>query len=167
VVQPADLGLGAEDHRLQDEQPGEVALVAVDLEPRVLLERAQRRGALALDHVGDVDARRGDGERELDGEFVARAVGGADGRGEPAGEVAAARVRDRVRTLTGLVLGERLDQAVAFQARQRRIDLADVERPGGTGRVLERGAQLVAVGRAVLEQREQTVFDAHDETPES
>src|SRR3954467_13559357 len=43
VVQPADLGLGLEDHRLQHEQPGGIAQrVGLGLEAGVGLQAAQR-----------------------------------------------------------------------------------------------------------------------------
>ena len=86
VVEPADLGLGAEDQRVEDQAPGQVArrrVGAVALEPGVVLERGHGRAALLLDDGADVDAGHGDGQRELDGELVARRRGPADRRGEP------------------------------------------------------------------------------------
>ena len=54
-----------------------------------------------------------------------------------------------------------LDQPVALQTRQGRVDLPDVQRPGATGAVLELRPQLVAVARALLEQGQQSVAHRH------
>ena len=58
----------------------------------------------------------------------------------------------------------RLDQAVTLEPLQRRVDLADVERPDLTGPRLELLAQLQPVLGPLAEQRQQRVPDAHDVT---
>ena len=73
VVEPADLGLGLEDHRLEHEQPGGVGhRVGARLEPGQVLEAAQRGGPLHLHDPMDIHARRRERKRELDRELVSR-----------------------------------------------------------------------------------------------
>ena len=57
-----------------------------------------------------------------------------------------------------------LDQPVALEALQRRVDLADVERPHLAGARLELLLELEAVLRALAQQREDGVADAHGAT---
>ncbi len=163
VVEPAHLGLGGEDHRFEDQQPRGVALlVGARLELRELLQRAQRGGALGLHDGWDVDAGRRDRERELDGQLVPRAPAALDGRGEPPRHLAPALVGDAVRRAAVTVgLADGLDQAVAFEPPERRVDLADVQRPGRAGGGVELRSQLVAVHRAPLQQGEKTVPNRH------
>ena len=160
VVEPADLGLEAEAHRLQHQRPRDLTRSPL-LEAGEVLHGGDGRGALALDDLADVDARHGHGQRELDGQLVAGPVGADDGVGEPAVELVAAGLGDGVAHAALGVLLLRLDQSVALEAGQRRVDLPDVERPGGAGGGVELVTQLVAVHRLPLEQGEQPVFDGH------
>ena len=81
--------------------------------------------------------------------------------GEPRVELVAPGLGDGVADAALRVLLLRLDQSVALEAGQGRVDLPDVERPGGAGRGVELVTQLVAVHRLPLEQGEQPVFDGH------
>ena len=60
-----------------------------------------------------------------------------------------------------------LDQPVALQPLQRRVHLADVQRPDLAGPRLELLAQLKPVLGPLAEQRQQGVTDAHDLSPVS
>ena len=54
-----------------------------------------------------------------------------------------------------------LDEAVALQALERVVDLADVERPGRAGTAVELGAQLIPVARALVEDGEEALTNGH------
>ena len=54
-----------------------------------------------------------------------------------------------------------LDQAVALEALEGRVDLADVQRPDLAGAGLELLAELEAVLRSFAQQGQQGVADAH------
>ncbi|BDZ38735.1 hypothetical protein GCM10025863_13490 [Microbacterium suwonense] len=54
-----------------------------------------------------------------------------------------------------------LDQAVALEALEGVVDLADVQRPGRAGAAVELGTKLVAVAGALVEDGEQTLTDGH------
>ena len=171
VVEPARLGLGLEDQLLQDEQPGHVVALrrapALDrgqrlrLEPGVVLHRLHGVVALGLDDGTDVHAGRADRHRELDGQLVTGRAAAVHGRLEPAPQLGAPGVGDDVERVAGVVLAALGDHAVALQAVEGRIDLADVERPGGTGARLELRTELGAVARAVLKEGEEPVADGH------
>ena len=83
VVEPADLGLQAEAHRLQHERPRDLTRSPL-LEAGEVLHGGDGGRALALDDRADVDAGHGHRQRQLDGQLVAGPVGADDGVGEPA-----------------------------------------------------------------------------------
>jgi hypothetical protein len=53
------------------------------------------------------------------------------------------------------------DQAVAFEAIERAVDLPDVQRPRRPGATVELGTQLIAVAGALVENREQALPHRH------
>ena len=127
------------------------------LEPGVVLQRGHGRGALLLDDRADVDAGHGDRHRQLDRQLVARRLG--------AGDRVVNQVATSARPASVTPVDRRgprssapvpLDQPVALEPGQGRVDLPDVERPGRAGALLELGAQLVAVHRPLLQQRQQS-----------
>ena len=183
VVEPAHLRLGVEDERVEDQAPGQVSGVlrrrgtAGALEAGVVLERGHRGAALALDDRADVDAGQGDGDRELDRELVARRLGARHRRGEPRRHLAPSRLGGAVDVRavgserfadtpvpgvpTPFHVNDDLDQSVTLQARQGRVDLPDVERPGLPRPLLELRPELVAVHRPLLQDRQHRLPDRH------
>ena len=152
VVEPAQLGLGGEDHRVDDERAREVlgAVVGIVDGPGSAAPGGAPRDAArcGADHVGHLDAgkRRGDGQ--LEGQLVASRGAALDGGVEPAAHVRPAGIRDppvHVPLLVGVAL---LGEAVALEAVEGVVDLADVERPRAAGATREFGPQLIAVARA-------------------
>ncbi len=109
----------------------------------------------------------GDRERELDRQLVARRLGTGDGRGEPRRDLLVPGRRRAVHDVTFLVDPRSFDEAVTLEPGQRRVDLPDVERPGGARASLELRPQLVAVHRPLLQQRQQRVPDRHPVPPVS
>jgi len=116
--------------------------------------------AVHLEQLGDVHAGHPDGHQYLDHQFVARRRRHVRRRAQPRGQLARAGRGDREDVLRA-VRAVRLDQAVALQALQGRVDLADVERPHLTGTGFEFLPQLQAVLGTLAEQGQQCVTDAH------
>ncbi len=139
VVEPPALRLGGEDELFQDEQPGDVVarvrspVEGAGPEAGVVLHRLERVAALRLDDGPDVDAGCAHGHGQLDGQLVPRGLGTVDGPGVPLAELRAAGLGDRVQLLLGVPAALGNDQPVALQAPERRVDLPDVQRPGGAG----------------------------------
>ncbi len=109
------------------------------------------------------------GSRTATSTLMTSSSRGGDGqvgrRAQPAGQLLGAVGGDPeplLRAGIGVVVG--LDQAVALQPLQRRVHLPDVERPHLAGARLELLAQLQAVLRALAQQRQQRMPDAHDVT---
>ena len=165
VVDEAHLGLGGEDHRIDDERPRQllraVGVAAGVLGAVELLQLRQRRRALGLDDRGDVDAGEGRGDGELDGELVAGAGGTLDRRGQPRRDLRRPGIRDLPIHVTLLVDLTLRDEAVALEPVERVVDLTDVERPGRAGAAVELGAQLVSVTRSLIEDRQQALTYRH------
>ncbi len=157
-VQPVQLGV---DHQRQAEV--EVGLLL--LEPGPLLHQLDQVAPVRLDDLVHVDAGQPDRDQDLDDQLVARRRAEVGRRAQPAGQLLGAVGGDPeplLRAGIGVVVG--LDEAVALQPLQGRVHLADVERPDLAGARLELLAQLQAVLRALAEQRQQRVPDAHDVT---
>ena len=89
------------------------------------------RAALALEERRDVDVARGDREQHLDRQLVASRRLRDDGALEPRRQLLAARgvIRYSRRSSSPLRRPMRLDESVALEPLDRRVDLPDVERP--------------------------------------
>ena len=165
VVEPANLGFGGEDHRVDHERPGEL------LRPRGVargllrtLERLQLRErcvSLRVDDLADVHPRERRRDGQLDRQLVPSALSAIDGGAEPRGDLGRAGPRDRPVDVTVLVAVALDHEAVAFETVQRVVDLADVQGPRRSGAALELGAQLISVARALIEDREQALTNGH------
>src|SRR5690606_5007625 len=147
-------------------------------EARVVAQGAHRLGALGLDDGPHVDARGGHGEGDLDRELVAARGAARHGGGPPGLDsgVAARREPELLDLLGGGVVGsdvglalalllrDYLDESVPHEALDRRVGLADVERPRTTRALLEALAQVVAVRGLFSEQREHPLADRHGDS---
>lgn len=149
LVQPAQLTVDLSDHCVEREQSSHVIPLGSSLETRVGLQRLDRRCPLRIDDLVEVDPAAVSGhvtvercrKRELDDQLVTVGRGTKSRRSEPLTHLVASgggqRVLTLIRTpaLCALVGTDRsrgalfLDQAVALQARQRRVHLPDVELP--------------------------------------
>ena len=117
-----------------------------------------------LDHLVHVDARAA--RRATSTLMTSSSRGGEDRSGgvrSQSAELLLARPAVMRKPFCGPVLGRvvGLDQPVALEALQRRVHLADVERPHLAGAGLELLAQLQAVLRSLAQQGQQRVADAH------
>ena len=84
------------------------------------------------------------------------------GRGaQPLEQLVATDAGDLVALLRAVAVVVGLHEAVPFESLQRRVHLADVQRPHLTGAGLELVTQLQPVLGAVAEQREQGMANAH------
>jgi hypothetical protein len=111
-------------------------------------------------HVGTGQARR---HQYLDDQLVARRRGQVRRRAQPARQLPLALTGDAetlLRSGVRRVVG--LDEPVPFQPLQGRVDLSHIQRPHLAGARHELLAQLQSVLRALAQQREQGVPDAHD-----
>ena len=123
------------------------------LEAGEVAQVPQRRGALGLHDPSDVDARGGDREGELDRQLVARGARAVDGGAPPGVELEAAGGGEAVGDAAlGVGVPGLLDEPVAHEAVEGRVDLPDVQRPGAAGAALELAAELGAVLLALREQ---------------
>ena len=160
MVEPAHLGLGLEDHRVEHQPPGQVGVGCV-------LSRVYSCSVrmVAVRWVCTTARTSTPGVVSASASLMASSSRGRSARldrgGEPERQLGPARVGDLVRPLPPVVLRQRAHQAVAFQPGEGGVDLPDVQRPGAAGGLLELGPQLVAVAGAAFEQGEQTVPDGH------
>ena len=183
MVEPADLRLRVEDERVEDQAPGQVGRLlrrcgaTAALEPGVVLQRGHGGAALALDDRADVDTGQRHRDGELDRELVTGGLGARHRGGEPCRHLAPSGLGGAVdvravrceRLADTPVPGELapdlgrddLDHAVPLEARQGRVDLTDVERPGLPRALLELRAELVAVHRPLLQDRQHGLTDRH------
>src|SRR5690606_33555885 len=167
AVEPTEVGLEAHHQRVGDELGGEcrggrsgsiglTSPAGLALAPG---EQVEESVALVGDDVERVVTSVGEREQDLEDQLVAGRRLVAGDRRPPAFELGLARGREPIDLLTvGLV---HLDTAVALEAVERRVHLADVERPGLARRVLERGLQLEPVGGTLAEQGEESGAYAH------
>ena len=147
AVEPFEVSLQVQRRALDDER-GRGVGVAVGEHVLEVAQRAEVAGALARDQLGGLGEPDLAGEDELHEEVVAqprRAAGGADPLLErgPAG-VGQAVDAPVAAALAGHVV---LDELVALEPLQARVDLADVQRRDGAAEaLLEPALDLVAVG---------------------
>jgi len=115
-----------------------------------------------LDDVVDIDARKPECQQDLDYEFVARGGGEIRRSAQPLSELLLS-LWSYPKALLPVVLVRvvGLHQAVSFEALERGVHLADVERPHVTRLLLELLAELKAVLRALCQKRQKGVPDAH------
>ena len=111
------------------------------------------------DHLERVLPSMSRGEQDLDRELVARWRLVARHRVPPRAELLRSGRGDAVGALTVALVGG--DESVALEPVERRVDLADVDRPDTAGRGLEAGLQLVPVRRFPVEQGQQALANTH------
>ena len=132
------------------------------LDPRVALHDLDRVPAVHLQDLVDVGAGDLQRDQHLDHELVARRRDEVGRRAQPAGELFGAGGGDPVALLRPLAVRVGLDEPVALEALQRRVDLPDVQRPDLARPRLELALQPQAVLRPLAEQGEERVGDAHE-----
>ena len=162
-IEPADDRFQPEELSIDDERQRHVVLSGRGLDLGVPLHDLDHVPAVHLQDLVDVGPGDLKGDEHLDHELVAgRRL--ELGRGaKPLGQRTLAGGRDPValpRSLAFPVVG--LDEPVAFEALQRRVDLPDVERPDLARPRLEFVLEPQAVLRPVREQRKEGVRDAHE-----
>ena len=117
---------------------------------------------MRLQDLVDVDPRDLQRHEHLDHELVARRRHELGRRAQPVGQLLGAGGGDPVSLLRALALAVvGLDEPVALEALQRRVDLADVQRPDLARPRLELVLQPQAVLRPLAEQGQEGVGDAH------
>ncbi len=115
-----------------------------------------------LENLRHVDAGHPERHQHLDDQLVPRRRGQVGRGAQPVGQLILACGRDPVALVLAVLAGAvGLDEPVTLKPLQGRVHLADVERPDLAGPGLELLAQLEAVLRALAEQRQQRVRDAH------
>ena len=161
AVEPADQRVEPEQLGVGDEQEAELVVAGVLLEPGVLLHQLGQLPAVDLQEGGDVDLREVEGDEHLDDELVPRRRRHVRGRAEPGLELLGPRRGQREDALRAGAVVVGVDEPVALEPLQGRVDLPDVERPHLAGAVLELLAELQPVLRSLAEQGEEGVADAH------
>ena len=126
----------------------------------VLLHRFHHMPAVHLHQVDHVDTPQPQRHLYLDHQLVPRWRLDA-GRGVQPPVQFALAARGDPEPLLGAIHLVGDDAAVLLQPVERRIDLADVERPDIAGLGLELLPQLQSILRAFAEQRQQRVSNAH------
>ena len=118
--------------------------------------------AVDLDDVVHRDAANTQRSEDLDHELIARRRGHVRRRIEPVGELLGPCLSDVKPLLRTLLLGfVGFHKSIALESLQRRVHLADVERPHFAGARLELLLELEAVLRAFTEEGENGVPDTH------
>ena len=118
-----------------------------------------------LQEGGDVDLREVEGDEHLDDELVPRRRRHVRRCAEPGLELLGPRRGQREGALRAGAVVVGVDEAVALEPLQGRVDLPDVERPHLAGAVLELLAELQPVLRSLAEQGQEGVADAHRRSP--
>jgi hypothetical protein len=122
--------------------------------------------AVDLDELVHVDPGHGQRDQHLDDQLVTGWRPGVGRGAQPLGELSAAGRGDPealLRAVALRVVG--LDQPVALQALQGGVDLPHVERPDLAGPGLELLPKLQTVLRALAQQGQQRVPNAHQHLP--
>ena len=126
------------------------------------VKAVQVGGPLGVDELGGTQ-RVGEGaHRDAQEELVAQADGADLDRTEPGVELGAPGVGEGVHLpVGGLVLRHQLGdhEAVALEAGERRVHLADVERPRAAQEGLEDGLELVAIAGLGAQEAEHDVAE--------
>ena len=161
AVEPADERVEPEQLGVGDEQEAELVVAGVVLEPGVLLHQLGQLPAVDLQEGGDVDLGEVEGDEHLDDELVPRRRRHVRGRAEPGLELVGPRRGQREDALRSGAVVVGVDESVALEPLEGRVDLPDVERPHLAGSVLELLAELQPVLRSLAEQGEEGVADAH------
>jgi len=169
ALEPAVRGVQPPDHRVEPEQLGihhqrqaEVVVGLGLLDPGPLLHELDQIPAMDLDDLMHVGAGHPERHQHLHHQLVPRRGGQVRRGTQPRGQLGQALAGDPeglLRAVLRLVVG--LDQPVPLQPLQRRVHLADVERPDFAGARLEFLAELQPVLRPLAEQRQQRMPDAH------
>ena len=136
-VEPTKLGLGEVDEAVEVDEPGQIGAVGGCFEARVILERPHGSVALAAQDVVQGHGMGGKGELDLHGHLVAGGDVAGDGCVEPALGLSPPCVGDPV-AHAALVVGPFLGHgAIALEALEGGVDLADVDGPRRAGGGLE------------------------------
>jgi hypothetical protein len=160
-VEPADNRLEPEQLGVRDQRQRDVVRRRVRLDAGIALHDLDRVPPVDLQDLVDVDLWDLQGDQHLDHELVPW-WRHEFGRGaQPAVELLSAGRRDPVALLRTPAVRVGLDEPVALESLQRRVDLPDVQRPDLARPRLELVLQLQAVLGPVAEQGEEGVRDAH------
>ena len=108
-----------------------------------------------------VDYARARGARVLVAINTFPRAGALDRSGPPRTDVRRAGIRDPPVHMTLLVDAVLLNEPVAFEAFERVVDLADVERPRRAGAPVELGSQLIPVAGPLIEDRQEALAHRH------
>ncbi len=161
AVEPADQRVEPEQLGIGDEQQAEVVVADILLEPGVLLHQLGQLPTVDLQEGGEIDLGEVQGDEHLDDQLVPRRRRHVRGRAEPGLEFLGPRRGQREHALRAGAVVVGVDEPVALEPLEGRVDLPDVERPHLAGAVLELLSELQPVLRPLAQQREQRVADAH------
>ena len=164
MVEPVELGLEVEDVTLEDELPGELALVGRGLEAGHVAQGAQGRATLGLNHGLDVDRGVGSGHGELHDKLVTLGVLARNGGGPPGVENIATSVGqlEDLRVTARVGLSVRHNLTVTLQALHGLVNLADVERPRSTRLLLEHLLEAVDTRGLLRDECQQCIANRHN-----
>jgi hypothetical protein len=160
-VEPTDDRLEPKELRVGHQRQRDVVRRRLRLYARVALHDLDHVPAVDLEDLPDVDSGNLERHQHLDHELVARGRHELGRRAKPARQLVGARGGDPVALLRPLAVPVALDEPVTLEPLQRRIDLADVERPDLARPRLELVLQAQAVLRLLAEQGKKRMGNAH------
>ncbi len=161
-VEPPDDRIQAEQLGVDHQREAQIEIGFVFLETRPLLHELHQIAAMHLNHVVDIDIGHPERHHDLDDQLVARRRGEVRWGAEPVRQLLSALGRDPEAILRAALSGfVGFDQSVALEALERRVHLPHIERPDLSGSRLELLPQLEAVFRALAQEGQEAVTDAH------
>ncbi len=162
-VEPAHHGVEAKQLGIGDQRQLDIIVGGLGLDVRAVLHRLHEVAPVDLQHLVQVHAGQAQADQHLDDQLVAGRELGVRRRVQPTRQLPAAVRGDAVALPRPVAIRlVRFDEPIALEPLQRRVHLADVQRPHLPGADLELLTQPEAVLRTLAQQGQQGMGDAHE-----